>query len=103
MDKLKVERVSSHVYSTMDIAFRFLPDNTNENQYDKLKILKMLHFHDSAEAFISDLVKGEKEAEDVKEERKWISIMSAMGMINEFSELLEVKDLYIEFEKFEHC
>ena len=98
MDKFRVERVSSHVWSAEDIAFLFLPETTVEKEYNKFDIIRMLHFHDSAEAFTADLVRGEKQPDDQKEELKWISIISSMGMVEEFSELYKIKELFVEFE-----
>ena len=98
MDKHRVERVSSHVWGTEDIAFHFLPEKLDDKSYDKYSIIKMLHFHDSGESFTSDLIRGEKKPEDIEEELKWISIQSSLGMIDEFSSLLDIKDLYLEFE-----
>ena len=99
MDLHKVERVASHVWSAEDIAFFFLPEKSRESGYDKLKIVTMLHFHDSAEAFTSDYIRGEKNTEIQRRELIWISIISSLGMVEEFAELLRIKVLYQDFEE----
>lgn len=93
------ERVSSHVWSSEDIAFCLLPKNSSEVGFDKLQIIEMLHFHDSAEAFLGDLVRDEKKPEDQKKERKYISMISTFGMVDSFADLTNIKDLYLEFEE----
>lgn len=92
-----VERVSSHIFGAEDIAFRFLPDTLDDKTYDKYVIIKMIHYHDQAEAFTADLAKGEKHANDIAEEHEWNRILSNLGMVEGFANQSDTRALLKEF------
>jgi len=101
LEKLEIERVSSHVWGAEEIAYDFIRDNNPE--YNKDKIIKMIHFHDIAESFTGDLVGDERDAEKDNNltEKDWFRIISNFGMVDSFANLSDIFTLCNEFNKKE--
>jgi len=106
LPELEVERVSSHTWGAESIAYFFLKEYTKNDdkpsRLNKDRVIKMLHFHDIAESFTSDLLKEEKEIK-IKNynsvEKEWLRVISNYGMVEAFADTSYIYDLITEFNE----
>jgi nucleoside phosphorylase/5'-deoxynucleotidase YfbR-like HD superfamily hydrolase len=93
------ETVAAHTFGCMLIADAFLPERSNNKDYSKAEVLRILLIHDLAEAFEGDKAAFDKTEDDIRKEDERMHRIAALGAIEVFA---GIRRWYETWETFTH-